>query len=525
MTIRALQLTAASSQYADIGDPGEFSSLGGELTVEFRVYFDSLPGVGEFDHFLTKSNGTGTDVSFQVYLYNNAGTYELTMWLARLSTTPWTSVGWKYNWTPSVDTWYAVRISGDMVTEVGYIMLDGTAYAGTKQESGSGTVIDDGTSDVRIGFRPSNDYLDGRISHVLVAKDYVTTWDTSTYPLDQVPDHTDYDLANIIGYWKLDGSREVSAEDAVNGNDATYQGSPTWAAGYPFAVPDRSLLFVPRPQLIRPPRVPRFPRPRHGWAFHEGGGDVRDLFGGLHGTPTGGAAWAAEADEIRDSILVGADTSADYVSLGSGNGLLIPQAGTQPWTIWALVRLDDAPGANHRATIFARRGADAGSFIFHVGADVAAGSQKLGFTTYDGSWNEVLGTDDVPLDQWVAVEVVNGGATLQFYIDAVPDSGGTDVWSPPAATASLPMAIGATKEAAAVDDEMDGNVAAVYAWDVPLTASQLMDLQGDPWLPVTYRTPRAAAAAITPPHRISYAPRAPFRGLRKPRVPRIGRRW
>ncbi len=238
----SLKLDSALEQHVMVGQPTELDFTG-DLTVECRFMLFSAP-IGSGGHVLVERgfyDGTW-DASFQLHIYDHAGGDAVRFRVETGTGTLANAVGGVY--LPSSDLtlnrWYTIRGSYDASARVARLFIDGVYIAFTVSETaGSGTSRHLGVGNLLFGRRGvaiAPGPMDGRISHIIIANDYVTAHDIANYPLDVVPDHTDYDISGIVGYWKLDSETDGVVVDEVNGISGTLEGDtePVLTAPFPW---------------------------------------------------------------------------------------------------------------------------------------------------------------------------------------------------------------------------------------------------------------------------------------------------
>ena len=169
-----------STDYLSAADNAVFELGSGNFTIETWVNFSALPSTNGYQATIGSKWGNTTNQSYELYLYNNAGTYQLYI---TYSTDGATSSNVGVNWTPTVGVWYhvaAVRSGSNL-----YFWVNGTQQGSTG--SISGTLFDgNGTFQVGSFNGTANTYLNGYLSNFRLTKGgalYTSTFTPSTTPL------------------------------------------------------------------------------------------------------------------------------------------------------------------------------------------------------------------------------------------------------------------------------------------------------------------------------------------------------
>jgi hypothetical protein len=120
----------------------------------------------------------------------------------------------------------------------------------------------------------------------------------------------------------------------------------------------------------------------------------------------------------------------------------------EAFTVSSWVYVDTTPGVSSHHNIFGRRAdaADANGFLVAVGEWLPS-NRNLLVSTYDGAWQDIVSTGEVPLLGWSHVSVTYDGTTnATLHINGTPD--GSGVFTEPGAAAGLPQRIGTSKTTA-----------------------------------------------------------------------------
>lgn len=149
----------ASSKSLSVTDNASLS-LTGDLTISAWVNFASTPSSGNYFGIVAKLEGS-PNYSYAFYLYNNAGTPEITF----QNSTNGTSVTQKgVAWTPTTSTWY--HIAAVYTASAGSVSfyINGSQQGTT--QTGLGTSIFDSSSTFYIGRYDGGNYFDGSVDEV-----------------------------------------------------------------------------------------------------------------------------------------------------------------------------------------------------------------------------------------------------------------------------------------------------------------------------------------------------------------------
>lgn len=108
----------------------------GNFTLMCWVNFSALPSSGNVDGFIAKryndSNIAGQGTNYDIFLLNNAGTYQL---IGRTTPSGTGEISASYNWSVSTGTWYMITLTWDGSTLTLYVNGSSVATA-----SGTGSL-------------------------------------------------------------------------------------------------------------------------------------------------------------------------------------------------------------------------------------------------------------------------------------------------------------------------------------------------------------------------------------------------
>jgi hypothetical protein len=208
-----------SGDYLQVADNAAFELGSGDFTLEGFVNFSALPASNAHQAtFFSKWGGASTR-SYQFYLYNNSGTYQLYLTYSTNGTTS-TDVG--VNWTPVVGTWYhiaCVRNGSNLL-----FFVNGTQQGAT--QSISGTLSDQSTPLLIGSFNnTANSYMNGYISNARLVKGtavYTSAFTPPTAPLTAISGTS---LLTCADNRFIDDSTNNFAI-TVNGNTSVQRFSP-----------------------------------------------------------------------------------------------------------------------------------------------------------------------------------------------------------------------------------------------------------------------------------------------------------
>lgn len=160
----AARFVAASTQYLTAADSTSLS-ITNNMTEEMWVKFDSLPSSGNSMAFIGKYKAATGQNSHLLRLQNNAGTYEIHIFISSDGTNGNESF---VTWTPSTGTWYHLAVTFASGSVKFYIngSQQGTTQSNTSTSIFDGTVVESIGSWDTTGT-PAN-LFDGKIDDVRV---------------------------------------------------------------------------------------------------------------------------------------------------------------------------------------------------------------------------------------------------------------------------------------------------------------------------------------------------------------------
>lgn len=220
----SLDLEASSSQYASITDASQTGlDITGDITIEAWVKFESLPSNGNGATFVSKWETTTNQRGYVFYLYNNAGTYELTSGISTDGTDANRETDF-VTWTPSTGTWYHIAVVYDVGTNVKYF-VNGSQQGSTQTVTKSSIVNSSAAfaiGSLNIASTPAFLY-DGLIDEVRVWSAIRSDAEISAN-YDKIISPSS---SNLVGYWRLENNY---LDETSNNNDLTASGSPVFSS-------------------------------------------------------------------------------------------------------------------------------------------------------------------------------------------------------------------------------------------------------------------------------------------------------
>lgn len=225
----SLDLELSSSQYAYINDADQTGlDLSGDFTFEFWIKHESLPSSGNYSALITKDDLTNR--SYVLYIYNNAGNYELGIIIFQNGST-YDQVNIPLG-TYITNTWYHLAITCDIsnaaATEFEAFKNGSSLGNGSVKNNGSVTSIADSSAPFLIGRNQNGSaFHDGLIDEVRV-------WSvvrTGTQIANAMNDIIDPDTTGLQGYWRFENN---FADLTDNNNWLTPSGSPVFSTDVPF---------------------------------------------------------------------------------------------------------------------------------------------------------------------------------------------------------------------------------------------------------------------------------------------------
>lgn len=218
----SLLLQSSLSQYLRASDSATLS-ITGSLTIEFLVYFNSLPASGDIIQFVDKYVDGVNQHSYALQLVNISGSYFLN---GLVSSNGSSDFDKNVAWTPSLSTWYHVAFSHNTSGEMKFYI--NASQQGATQ-SGGPTSIFNSTAQFFLGsFGGSSRYLDGYLDEIRIWSEERSAGNLSTYKNVQINPQT----ANLNAYYRLNNSL---ADLTGNKNTLTAFNTPSFSSREPFA--------------------------------------------------------------------------------------------------------------------------------------------------------------------------------------------------------------------------------------------------------------------------------------------------
>jgi hypothetical protein len=163
----AAHFESGSSQYFSITDASQ-SGLDFSTTLSFmcRIRFDSLPTASNVHEIMSKFTVSGNQMSYHLFLYNNGGTYELTVGLSSGGGAP--TGQQKENWTPTLGQWYSVGFTYKGSTTEVKLYLDGTQLGTTKTTNVPASLANVSAPFIIGSYQASTGFFDGDIDEAYI---------------------------------------------------------------------------------------------------------------------------------------------------------------------------------------------------------------------------------------------------------------------------------------------------------------------------------------------------------------------
>lgn len=163
----AVAFASASSQYLSAADSASLD-LATTGTIEFWINFASTPSSGTAFVLIAKDNQS-TQRSFSIFLRNVGGSLKLEALILGNSTDDY----YRWDWTPSTDTWYHVAVTidtGNASATTFEAFINGVSQGnGTSVDAGNVTTITNSTASLTIGASGApGEYVNGRMDDVRI---------------------------------------------------------------------------------------------------------------------------------------------------------------------------------------------------------------------------------------------------------------------------------------------------------------------------------------------------------------------
>jgi len=223
------EMEADSAQYWTKTDNASLS-ITGDLTIEFWIKFESLPGGAAEKIIIAKDKDVGNQSAYRIRLQNVAGALKFQAILsndgssATTCTTDDTGI--------VIDTWYHFAFVYDTSDLDGFWYKDGNTTPIQTCDGTQAASIFDSNATFTIGNNSAshsdgNNYLDAKM-------DDIRLWATiksgaeiaASYQTELVGNET-----NLNGYWKFNND---GTDETANANDLTNNNSATFTTDVPF---------------------------------------------------------------------------------------------------------------------------------------------------------------------------------------------------------------------------------------------------------------------------------------------------
>jgi hypothetical protein len=226
----SLDLEASNSEYAYITDANQTGlDLSGDFTIEFNVNFESAPTSNVMAALVTKYANSSSNRSYQIGLYNDAGTLKLQ---AQVYNGAGSQDVVRWTWTPTTGVWYHIAVTFDIsqatASEFELFLDEASQGNGTVIVNTNISDIKNSTARFEVGSaRDGIDYFDGKIDELRVWSDIRSSTEISDNSDTQSPAGD-----NLQGHWRFNGDL---LDETGNNNDLTFSsGSPTYSTDVPF---------------------------------------------------------------------------------------------------------------------------------------------------------------------------------------------------------------------------------------------------------------------------------------------------
>ena len=182
-----------TNDYLLIPDNNAFELGSSDFTLESFVYFVTLPSSNGYQSTIVSKWSTNNS-SYEIYLYNTAGTYQLYLTYSTNGTSA-TNLG--VNWNPNIGQWYhiaCVRSSTNI-----YFWVNGVQQGTTQSISGT---LYNGTAPLEIGgftLGSANTVLNGYLDELRITKGVARYTSSFTLPTVAFPNSTTQTATKYIG--------------------------------------------------------------------------------------------------------------------------------------------------------------------------------------------------------------------------------------------------------------------------------------------------------------------------------------
>lgn len=176
----ACDFERSNSEYLSITDANQIGlDVTTNATFSFWINIESLPSSGQIYTFLSKIT-TASNESYSIFLYNNAGTYQLGLQGSGDGSYGGPGTYWYTNWTPVVSTWYHLVFTYNSASDRTEWFVNGSLQA-SSTTAYTENLFYNGSSPFTIGADVgwNNGYFDGLIDEVSVFPSTLTDTDIS----------------------------------------------------------------------------------------------------------------------------------------------------------------------------------------------------------------------------------------------------------------------------------------------------------------------------------------------------------
>jgi hypothetical protein len=212
----SINLVRANNQYLSISDDKQTGlDLKEALTIEAWVKLSSLPTPGQSYTIVSKRDGSTNNRQYSFFVYNNSGTYTLSLVLSRNGDNP-DSFG-KVVWSsPATGTWYHIAATWSASTQTYTAYVNGVTIGTYDSSNDSVPHIYEGGADFKIGAEEGSSIntFDGLIDDVRVWNVVRSASDISSNMSKELAGNE----TGLVGYWRLNGDL---TDSSANGNNLT----------------------------------------------------------------------------------------------------------------------------------------------------------------------------------------------------------------------------------------------------------------------------------------------------------------
>lgn len=462
----SLDLEKDSSQYASIADASQTGlDITGNLSWECWIKPESLPAASGYMALVGKDNGS-TQRSWQTYIYNNAGTYELHTIISD-NAGHYDDYGVPINLVAGLATHLAGTITpGNASATTFEFFQNGISKGnGTSAISNNISAIANTSAAFSIGARADGSLpYDGLIDEVRIWDDIRTATEIHDNIFNDVTGQS-----NLQGYWKLNNNY---LDATANNNDLTASGSPVFSEDVSF--PEyRALNPVP----LASTTLAEDENLQGYWRLNDNALDETDNDNDL--SSSGSPSYATGKFDKAIDLERG---SSQYLYITDANQTGLDISGDVSFTLW--VKLEALPSVNGGDEVLISKydtGATQRSYLLYCqsAADnltvnvspIETGSGSIGVTKAN-----FFDSDDVGNFVHVAVTVDISTGEVKMYKNGSPVHTGSDDAIVSVYNGTAHFAIGAKFNNGTANDFFDGLVDDVAIFNRILTAREIFDL-------------------------------------------------